>query len=208
MLDQLVFANLLQYSPRGVSDISKKSRNITDSIKGGRISNFAPKINEIILEHKELLRDFLNEEVTLIPMPRSSPIRESDLWPAHEISKMLASFNFGTVSTCLIRSNAIRKSSLFFKADERPSIDEQYNSMQVKNFVPSANITLVDDVLTLGRTSIAAASRLADKFPNASIKLLVLVRTMGFVPEIDIIKKVEIGTISYNHGSGKCSRNP
>jgi predicted amidophosphoribosyltransferase len=208
MLDLLNFANLLQYSPRGSSDISKRSKKVTDAIKGGRINEHAPRFKEIISEHSEFLKEFLNKEVTLIPMPRSSPTRESDLWPAYEIAKMLASFNLGNVSTCLKRSYAIRKSSLFYKGDERPSIEEQYNSMQVDNFVPSSNITLIDDVITIGRTSIAAASRLSDKFPNASIRLFVLIRTMGLISEIDTIKKVEIGTITYNHGSGKCIRNP
>jgi hypothetical protein len=110
MIVLLNYANLLQYSPRGTSDIEQKSRKITNSIKGGRISKYAPRIHEIISEHQEYLADFLNDEITLIPIPRSSPIRESDLWPAHEIAKMFASFNLGSISTCLIRSEEIRKS--------------------------------------------------------------------------------------------------
>jgi predicted amidophosphoribosyltransferase len=209
MLDLVHYANLFQYSPRGTSDISKKSRIVTDAIKAGRINRYAPRIAEILAEHQEDLSTFLNRDVTLIPMPRSSLTRESDLWPALEIAKMLASLGLGSVSTCLFRNKEIRKSSLYYRADDRPSIAEQYDSMSVRNVVPTSNITIVDDVLTLGRTSIAAASRLAEKFPNADIRVFALMKTRGIgVVEIDVIKNVEIGTITYNHNSGKCTRHP
>ncbi len=207
MIHSINYANLLQYSPKGISKISDKSRDVKNAIKGGRISKFAHRIHEIISEHHEYLIDFLNEGVTLIPMPRSSPIRESDLWPAHEIAKMLGSFNFGSVSTCLFRSEAIRKASLCNPAEDRPSIAEQYNSMGVNDFVPTKNITLVDDVLTQGRTSIAAASRVTEKFTNVTIRIFSLIKTMSFI-EIEAIVNVQTGIITYNTSSGKCKRIP
>jgi hypothetical protein len=79
--------------------------------------------------------------------------------------------------------------------------------MRVRDFVPTPNITLVDDVVTMGRTSLAAASRLSEKFPNATVRLLALIRTMGFTG-IGSIQKVEIGTITYFPASGKCHRDP
>jgi hypothetical protein len=80
--------------------------------------------------------------------------------------------------------------------------------MAVTDYVPTTNITLVDDVLTMGRTSIAGASRLSEKFPNATIRIFALIRTNGFVPDIETILDVQAGTISYNQISGKCMRNP
>jgi hypothetical protein len=207
MIHSVNYANILQYSPRGASDNSKKSKNVVGAIKGGRIGGYTNRISELISEHQGDLANFLNKDITLIPIPRSSPIRESDLWPALEIAKMLASLNVGNVSTCLFRTKAIRKSSLYFTAEERPSIAEQYDSMGVKDFVPTENITLIDDILTSGRTSIAAASRVAEKFPNATIRMLALIRTMSFT-EIDTIQKVEIGTKTYYPASGKCYRDP
>ncbi|HMG66396.1 MAG TPA: hypothetical protein VK588_01880, partial [Chitinophagaceae bacterium] len=132
----------------------------------------------------------------------------TDLWPALEICKLLASLQLGAIAPCLIRTEAIRKSSLYYSADKRPSVQEQYDSMSVENYVPTENITLIDDVLTLGRTSIAGASRLAEKFPNATIRVFALIRTMGFVPDVDNILNVQIGTITFNDFSGKCTRNP
>jgi hypothetical protein len=90
MLNSVDYATILQYSPRGTSEISIKSRKLKDAIKGGRIENLKNRISEVISENNNKLKDFLNEGVTLIPIPRSSPIRESDLWPAFEIAKMLS----------------------------------------------------------------------------------------------------------------------
>lgn len=61
-----------------------------------------------------------------------------------------------------------------------------------------ARITLVDDVLTKGRTAIAAASRLEEAFPQAEIRLLAVIRTQGLVPEIVAIKDPSTGMIRYD----------
>ncbi len=119
----------------------------------------------------------------------------------------LASLNLGSIAPCLIRHKAIKKSSLYFNADERPSIGEQYDTMTVKDYVPTENITLVDDVLTLGRTSIAGASRLAEKFPNATIRVFSLIQSKGF-DSIDDILNIQAGTITYYPNSGKCNHEP
>jgi hypothetical protein len=208
MLNSVDYASLFQYSPRGVSDTCKKSRSLKDAIKAGRIESYRQLISEIISKNQQQLAVFLNEEVSLVPAPRSSPLPENALWPALEICKVLSSLNLGSIGTCLMRKEAIRKSSFFFKADERPSISEQYDSMVVKPYMPTTNITLVDDVITLGRTSIAGASRLSEKFPNATIRVFALLLTMGFVPTIDTIIEVRFGTITYNYRTDKCSREP
>lgn len=208
MLNSVDYASLLQYSPRGKSNISITSRRVKDNIKAGRIEKFKIRLSEIIEDNKEELYPFLNSNVTLVAAPRSSLIRSSDLWPALEICKLLESLNLGIMSSCLIRKQAIKKSSLSYSADDRPSILEQFESMSVENYIPTENITLVDDVITLGRTSIAAASRLAEKFPHASIRVFSLIKTRGLIPDIEAIQNVEIGTITYNSVSQKCIRNP
>jgi hypothetical protein len=207
MLSYVDYASLLQYSPRGISDVSKTSRAVKDTIKAGRIQNYKSRIAQIVSQHPDLSL-FLNNDVTLIAAPRSSPIRGTDLWPALEICKLLSSLNLGITASCLVRSQAIKKSSLSYTAEQRPSIQEQFDSMSVDNYVPTSNITLVDDVITIGRTSIAAASKLSEKFPNATIRVFSLIRTRGLIAEIDNILSVQLGTISYNPSTGKCSREP
>jgi hypothetical protein len=208
MLPSVDFTSLFQYSPRGGSRISQQSRDVTGAVKGGRIVQFRNIIQEMIDKNLENIQPFLNQNVTLVPAPRSSLIRDTDLWPALEIARVLASMDLGNIIPCLTRTRAIKKSASCRGADERPSIQEQYDSMDVANAMPRQNITLVDDVLSLGRTTIAGASRLHDRFPGATIRVFGLILTRSFVDDVESIRKFEIGKISYNIGTGKCRREP
>jgi adenine/guanine phosphoribosyltransferase-like PRPP-binding protein len=52
--------------------------------------------------------------------------------------------------------------------------------------VPCAsNVILVDDVVTRGRTLLAAALRLREALPRADVRGFALVRTMGYSPVPD-----------------------
>jgi pyrimidine operon attenuation protein/uracil phosphoribosyltransferase len=53
-----------------------------------------------------------------------------------------------------------------------------------RSHIAPERIVLVDDVITKGRTILAAAARLHDAFPNADIRAFALVRTMGFLPDV------------------------
>jgi len=205
MLPSIECATLLQYFPKGQSDLAMQAKKLMADIKNGRIGRYKDRVGEIAASSPELSR-FLHPNCTLVPMPRSSPIREGDLWPAYEIAAQLASLDLGSIMTCLKRRTAVRKMALIPKADLRPSIAEHYDSFVVENAMPTADITLVDDVLTQGRTAIAAASRLAEKFPNASIRVFALTQTRGKSTdlEIDTILNVQVGKIFYNHNTGKC----
>jgi adenine/guanine phosphoribosyltransferase-like PRPP-binding protein len=56
-------------------------------------------------------------------------------------------------------------------------------------------ITIVDDVVTKGATLLAAASLLADVFPDAEILAFALVRTTGLIPNVERIVDPVVGTI-------------
>ena len=58
-------------------------------------------------------------------------------------------------------------------------------------------LCLVDDVITKGATMLAAASRLAEIYPRATIVGFALVRTLGFVDDIDRIVEPAVGTITF-----------
>lgn len=63
-----------------------------------------------------------------------------------------------------------------------------------------AQITLVDDVITQGATALAAASRLAEVFPESEIGVFALVRTRGLVEDIDSIVDPVSGWIVERQG--------
>ena len=58
-------------------------------------------------------------------------------------------------------------------------------------------LCLVDDVITKGATMLAAASRLAEMYPRATIVAFALVRTLGFVDDIDRIVEPAVGSITF-----------
>jgi hypothetical protein len=69
-----------------------------------------------------------------------------------------------------------------------------------------ARMTLVDDVVTRGRTLLAAATRLHDAFPHAQIQGFALLRTMGFAARVDRLWDPCIGEITWRGGDAR--RNP
>lgn len=205
MLRSIEYATLLQYSPNGGSEVSKLSRRWRDAVKGARLEQIRTRVAGALADHATELAPFLHEGASLVPIPRSSPIREGDLWPSLEIANLLASLNLGTVAICLTRTAPVRKSAYQSTAQGRPSIEEHYRSFEATGLVPSNTITLVDDILTQGRTAVAAASRVAERFPGATVRLFCVLRAKGLDKEIDEILHLVVDAISFNPKTGKCS---
>jgi hypothetical protein len=74
-------------------------------------------------------------------------------------------------------------------------------------FVPT-KITLVDDVLTRGRTSYAAARRVHEAFPEAEIRLFAIIRTQGLIPDINALVDPSVGRIVLVHNGTDVDRRP
>ncbi len=82
------------------------------------------------------------------------------------------------------RRFAVRKSATARNA-ERPTVLQHYDSLSVAGSPARTNgLVLVDDVITKGRTVLAAAMRLHEAFPNADVRAFALVRTMGFLSRV------------------------
>jgi predicted amidophosphoribosyltransferase len=130
------------------------------------------------------------------------------LWPAKVIADILAAAGLGaSVLPCVQRVTAVRKSSSS-PAKDRPSVAEHYESLGVTpQLLRPAQITLVDDVLTQGRTMVACALRLAETFPDAQIRCFAMIRTQGFVENFEKIIDPSTGVIHY-YDSGKTFREP
>lgn len=73
-------------------------------------------------------------------------------------------------------------------------------------FTPD-QITLVDDVLTMGRTTVACAELLQEQYPEASIRIFAMLRTLGFQDDIDTVFDPVVGTVT-SYASGKSHRAP
>jgi adenine/guanine phosphoribosyltransferase-like PRPP-binding protein len=65
---------------------------------------------------------------------------------------------------------------------------------------------LIDDVVTKGRTLLAAATRVREALPGAEIRAFALLRTMGFIQGIDRLLDPCVGEIRWR--AGDAHRNP
>lgn len=130
----------------------------------------------------------------LVPVPGSAPAHGA-LWVGERLAWCLKEVGLAAqVRPVLRRRRAVRKSA-FAPAGERPSVLEHYASFAVerspfdslnwrggrvwKGNGQPLRLTLVDDVITRGRTLLAAAGRLRAAFPSAEIRAFALVRTLA-----------------------------
>jgi predicted amidophosphoribosyltransferase len=133
-------------------------------------------------EDSALLAGFFGATDVLVPVPGSVPYTAGGLWAAAHLAFALVNEGLGGVAwSGLRRVHAVRKSATAAPAD-RPTVDVHYESFFIERPpTPPERIVLVDDVITKGRTLLAAASRVHDAFPDTQIRAFALVRTMGMV---------------------------
>jgi hypothetical protein len=132
--------------------------------------------------HERLRELFSVTGVALVPVPGSAPTTDAP-WPALILALALKDVGLGArVWIGLRRVSPVRKSATA-PARERPTVRQHYESFCVETSVISPpRLVLVDDVITKGRTLLAAAARLQSALPHADLRAFALIRTVGSQP--------------------------
>jgi predicted amidophosphoribosyltransferase len=139
----------------------------------------------------------------LVPVPGSACSGEMP-WAAFRLAVALSQVGFALrICTALRRRYAVTKSATASSAG-RPTVHQHYDSFAA---VPPANpihkIVLIDDVITKGRTMLAAAARLRSELPFADISGFALIRTAGFVHQIKRLEEPCHGTVRWAGGDAR-----
>jgi hypothetical protein len=203
MIRGVMFASCYVYSPCGAGAICERSRLLREWWKGADarfIPKYAGRVRQQAIEGPQL-HGFFGANDLLVPIPGNAPKASGAKWVASDLAQALLREGIGKlVWPGLRRIFPVRKSAT---ADTRarPSVALHYESFLLERpLVAPESVLLIDDVVTRGRTLLAAAARVHEAFPDARIRAFALLRTMGFVPEIYRLLDPCTGEIRWNAG--------
>lgn len=207
LLSEIEFGSYLTYCPRGNDDEIRKSKDVMLYIKNESSIGQPPKfmsryVVEMIKEKINNLpfNNFFGDNVSLVPVPKSSLVQKDTLWVPDKIARSLVNQKLGIYCPCLERIKKIPKAA-FSKSIDRPRAIDHYNSIKVKSILPRPQqIILIDDVVTRGATLIGCASKLNEIYPNIPIKGFAILRTISKPEDFVSIKQPCIGKITLDNG--------
>jgi hypothetical protein len=184
VIRSISYASCYVCSPTGSGAVCERSRLLRALLKAGDanfILKYALRVRQQADESPPL-SGFFGATDVLVPVPGSRPYRSGDVWAAEHLAIAMVNEGLGGASwAALRRTRAVRKSA-GAEPGRRPSVSVHYESFSLESpCITPDRILLVDDVITKGRTLLAAAMRLHEAFPRAEIRAFALVRTLGFV---------------------------
>ncbi len=121
------------------------------------------------------------------------------VYPTKTIAEIFVKNGIGKGASVLLeRFKAIAKSSSQYTAATRNKVLDHLNSIKVNPILIDApTIILVDDVLTLGRTSMACTLLLKESYPDKEIKIFCPFRTRSFEDK-DILLEIKEGEVIWD----------
>src|SRR5271169_3471549 len=184
MILKIAYASCYVYSPAGAGAVCERSRLLRALLKAGDahfMLKYALRVHQQAEESLRLAGFFRATDV-LVPVPGSTPYTHGGTWAAALLADALVHEGVGAVAwRGLHRICAVPKSATAAPG-ARPTVARHYESfaMQRLSITPPGAV-LIDDVVTKGRTLLAAAARLHEALPETEIRAFALLRTMGLI---------------------------
>jgi hypothetical protein len=201
----LSFASCYAYSPRASGAMAEAARQVCARVKSCDplwLPRYAGSVQRASWRDAELAALFGGGAV-LVPVPGSTVSHEAT-WAAERIAAALSGVGLGVGLTLALRRHLAVRKSATSPAGHRPSVREHYESFAVtRPLMTAAKIVLVDDVITKGRTLLAAAARLQTELPHVDIRAFALIRTVGFVPRMERVLDVCHGFVRWAGGDAR-----
>ena len=162
---------------------------------------YADRVRRQVAEPSPLA-DYFGDCSVLIPIPGSRPGVRATV-AEHLAIALLRQGVGGCLWAGLHRTRAVPKSATA-ACGARPTVGTHYDSFAIDTAaIPLRHIVLIDDVITKGRTLLAAASRLQEAFPAAQIRAFALLRTMGLAAGVDRLVDPCVGQITWRAGDAR-----
>jgi predicted amidophosphoribosyltransferase len=205
MIEHVSFASCYVYSPAGDGAICARSRMLRALLKEGDarfMIKYAARVRRQ-MEPPAKLAGFFRCDDVLVPVPRCTP-KVGGTWAAAELARALVQEGVGCATwPGLHRISAVRKSATSAKG-RRPSVERHYDSLRLEplNLCPKG-ILLIDDVITKGRTLLAAAARVSEALPDVQIRAFALLRTRGMISDIQSVLEPCRGEIRWMDGDAR-----
>lgn len=181
------YASCYVYSPAGEGALCARSRLLRALLKDADarfMSRYARRVSQQT-QARALLCGFFLAGDLLVPVPGCTPAR-AGTWAAARLAEALVQAGLGCGTWHgLHRVLPVRKSGTAARG-LRPTVALHFDSLRMSPPVSQpASVVLIDDVITQGRTLLAAAARAREVFPQAQIRAFALLRTLGLVAEIE-----------------------
>lgn len=209
MIPVLTYASCYVYSPAGSGDLCGRSRLLRSLLKAGDVHFLVKYAIRVRQQARDAapLAGFFGADDVLVPVPGSNPDTAGKRWAAEHLAFALINAGLGAAAWAgLHRVRAVRKSATCAPGN-RPTVNLHYESFSVdRPATPPASIVLIDDVVTKGRTLLAAATRVHEAFPQADVRAFALVRTLGLIARVEKLLDPCRGEIRWRQGDAH--RNP
>jgi hypothetical protein len=199
----IAYASCYVYSPAGAGEVCERSRLMRTFLKAGDEAFMRKYAWRVCQEARgsASLAGFFGATDLLVPVPGSAPHRSGDSWTSQHLAVALVNEGLGGAAWAgLHRVRTVRKSATAAPGT-RPTVSLHYDSFYVERAEePPGGIVLIDDVVTKGRTLLAAACRVQEAFPAAQIRAFALLRTMGLISGVEQLLNPCRGQIRWRGG--------